>query len=84
MSSQLQQGEIHEYFSVITAIINDLTKDTEDVIKYLIAVKIGKIYPGLIPLDYIIDSLKEATSQSILPIRNLRRQLTHDLKICNG
>ncbi|KAL6266162.1 hypothetical protein P5V15_003022 [Pogonomyrmex californicus] len=57
------QADVDEHLLILTTIMNDLTKDTENVIDYLTYGKNGMIPTRLPPIKHIITALKEAATQ---------------------
>jgi len=57
----LDQEEINEH--CIIAVITDLIRDAENIMKYLTYIQKGSMHPKLMPTDEIIAQLKEATQQ---------------------
>ncbi|KAL6254085.1 hypothetical protein P5V15_014704 [Pogonomyrmex californicus] len=57
------QADVDEHLLILTTIMNDLTKDTENVIDYLTYGKNGMIPTRLLPIKHIITALKEAATQ---------------------
>ncbi|KAL6252153.1 hypothetical protein P5V15_015133 [Pogonomyrmex californicus] len=57
------QADVDEHLLILTTIMNDLTKDTENVIDYLTYGKNGMIPTRLLPIKHIITALREAATQ---------------------
>lgn len=55
--------EINEHFRAIDAIITELIKDTENVLEYLTYIRKGKMHPKLMPINNIVNHLKDAAAQ---------------------
>ncbi|KAL6417455.1 hypothetical protein ACFW04_012724 [Cataglyphis niger] len=58
-----ERAEINEHFIIITAVITELKRDAENIIKYLTYTRKETMHPKLIPIEAIIINLKEATQQ---------------------
>lgn len=58
-----KQTDMDEHFIVINAILTDLTRDAEDILEYLMSIKLGKLHPRLIPIEQIMKNLQEASLQ---------------------
>ncbi|KAL6255626.1 hypothetical protein P5V15_012874 [Pogonomyrmex californicus] len=57
------QADVDEHLLILTTIMNDLTKDTENIIDYLTYGKNGMIPTRLLPIKHIITALREAATQ---------------------
>lgn len=55
--------EIDEHFTVILAMIADLTSNAKDVIEYLTYIRKGTMHPILTPIENIITQLQKAAAQ---------------------
>ncbi|KYM95046.1 hypothetical protein ALC62_14317 [Cyphomyrmex costatus] len=54
---------LHEHFIVINAILNDLIRDAQDILEYLVFIRVGTLNPRVAPLSAIIENLKETSLQ---------------------
>lgn len=63
VTEHLNQEEINEHFTIITAIVTDLIRDVENIIEYLTYIRKGAMHPKLMPIDSIITQLREAAPQ---------------------
>ncbi|XP_011860338.1 PREDICTED: uncharacterized protein LOC105557648 [Vollenhovia emeryi] len=55
-----RRHDLDEHYTLINAIINDLTRDVTDTLDYITCIKEGKLHPRLIPIETIITNLKNA------------------------
>ena len=63
VTEHLNQEEINEHFTIITAIVTDLIRDAENIIEYLTYIRKDAMHPKLMPIDSIITQLREAAPQ---------------------
>jgi len=57
-----RQNDLDEHFTIIDVMISDLTRDATDTLEYLMYIKQGFLHPKLIPIENIINNLKEAAT----------------------
>jgi len=57
-----RRNDIEEHFTMLDAIINDVTRDATETLEYLMYIKQGLLHPKLTPIEKIIDNLKEAVA----------------------
>jgi len=64
MMKYLTREELNEQSIIHIAIMSDLIRDAENIIEYLTYIRQGTMHPPkLMPIDVIIQQLKEATQQ---------------------
>ena len=56
------QSNAHENFIIINAVLEDLTRDAEDVLEYLMFTKKEIMHPRLTPVKAIIEAIKDANT----------------------
>lgn len=61
-----QRHDLDEHFTLINAIINDMMRDTADILNYITYMKEGSLHPRFTPIEKIIDSLKDAAAGLLL------------------
>jgi len=57
-----RRNDLDEHFTIIDAMMSDLTRDTAETLEYLMYIKQGSLHPKLIPIENIINNLKEAAA----------------------
>jgi len=63
MIKYLTREELNEQSIIHIAIMTDLICDAENIIEYLTYIRQGAMHPKLMPINAIIQQLKEATQQ---------------------
>jgi len=57
-----RRNDLDEHFTIIDAMISDLTRDAIETLEYLMNIKQGFLHPKLTPIDNIINNLREAAA----------------------
>jgi len=57
-----RRNDLDEHFTIIDAMISDLTRDAAETLEYLMYIKQGSLHPKLTPIENIISNLKEAAA----------------------
>lgn len=63
VSEYINREEIRELFTINNAVIAELIRDAGNIIEYLTYVRQGTMHPKLMPVDDIMEHLKDATQQ---------------------